>query len=129
LLELKPAAKSSEQSGNGGSKMTTTSTLPGKKRYEAPGDNESHTKKIGADTWKWCAKCKRWNKGDSAHLTDEHRSKTQSRLNHTPPPTKPVGGLAVTTGSGILKQSTMGFLAQAGRCVNKDDISWCATCN
>jgi hypothetical protein len=126
--ELKPAAKSSEQSGNGGSKTTTTSTLPGKKRYEAPRDNESHTKKLGSDTWKWCAKCKRWNKGDSAHLTDEHRSKQQTRST-TPPPTKPVGGLAVTTGSGILKQSTMGFLAQAGRCVNKDNISWCATCN
>jgi hypothetical protein len=124
--ELKPAAKSTEQSGNGGSKTTTPSTLPGKKRYEAPGDNESHTKKLGSDTWKWCAKCKRWNTGDSAHLTDEHRSKIQSRSN-TPPPSKTVGGLAVTNGGGILKQSTMGL--RTGRCVNKNDVSWCATCN
>jgi hypothetical protein len=51
------------------------STLPGKKRYEAPGPNDSHTKQLGNDTWKWCGTCKRWNKGASAHLTKEHKSK------------------------------------------------------
>jgi hypothetical protein len=72
--ELRPAAKS-DASNSIKTHTTNTSTLPGKKRYEAPGDHDPHTKKLGSDTWKWCAKCKRWNKGDSAHLTDEHRAK------------------------------------------------------
>jgi hypothetical protein len=77
----------STSNGNGGSsnkgQPTVPSTLPGKKRYEPPADNESHTKKVRANTWKWCAKCKRWNRGDSAHLTDKHKSKNhglQSQL-------------------------------------------------
>jgi hypothetical protein len=126
--ELKPAAKSNNSGGGSATtQTTTTSSLPGKKRYEAPGENDSHTKKLGNDTWKWCAKCKRWNKGDSAHLTDEHRAKNKERSG-TPPKTT-VGRLAVSRGDGILKQSTMGFLGKVGRPVNKDNISWCSSCN
>jgi hypothetical protein len=46
--ELKPAAKS-DGSGGGSSKTqaTTPSSLPSKKRYEAPGENDPHTKKLG----------------------------------------------------------------------------------
>jgi hypothetical protein len=126
--ELKPAGGKSKSNGPPGANTqatTTPSSLPGKKRYEAPADGESHTKKLGSDTWKWCAKSKRWNKGDSAHLTDEHRSKNKEQT----PPATTVSRLAASSGNGILKQSTMGFLAKAGRCIHKDDISWCATCN
>jgi hypothetical protein len=123
--ELKPAASSN----SGDTKQTTTpSTLPGKKRYEAPSDNESHTKKLGQDTWKWCAKCKRWNKGDSAHLTDEHRAKNSTDRVATVPKSA-VGGLAATsTGDGILRQSMTGWLAQTTS-VNRDNVSWCSICN
>jgi hypothetical protein len=122
--ELKPAG--STNSGAKGKTQTTTtpSTLPGKQRYEAPADNESHTKKLGSDTWKWCGKCKRWNKGDSAHLTDEHRAKN---TNDTTAKTT-VGGLAATSG-GILRQSMAGWLAQMDQSVHRENVSWCATCN
>lgn len=121
-----PELKKAPSSDSGGSKTqsATTSTLPGKKRYEAPGDNEPHTKKLGADTWKWCGKCKRWNKGDSAHLTDEHRAKETSATASTTS-----SRLAVAHGGGILRQSTMGFLARAGRCVNTNDLTWCSSCD
>jgi hypothetical protein len=127
--ELKPAAK---ENGIDGSKTqtTTTSTLPGKKRYEAPAENESHTKKLGNDTWKWCAKCKRWNKGASAHLTDEHRAKNANGGGAPIPKTTVSGGLASTsTGGGILRQSMSGWLAKTQQPVHKENISWCSTCN
>jgi hypothetical protein len=78
---------------------TVPSSLPGKKCYKAPGTNDSHTKTIGADTWKWCAKCKRWNKGDSAHLTDEHRAKNKEQQTG---PAITVSRLAASSGNGIL---------------------------
>jgi hypothetical protein len=118
----------SNGAANGKTKNATTvpSSLPGKKRYEAPSANESHTKNIGSDTWKWCSKCKRWNKGTSAHLTDEHKSKERSST----APNTTVGRLAASSGrEGILRQSTMGFMAKMGRSLNKDDICWCSPCN
>jgi hypothetical protein len=135
----------STSSGNNGDKKgtpTAPSSLPGKKRYEAPGDNDSHTKKLGNDTWKWCGKCKRWNRGDSAHLTDEHKSKQRERP-PTPPKTAgrlavvtetqtvPAGGLAAVTGSheAPLTQTTFGYLAKHGRTIHRDDIHWCVSCN
>jgi hypothetical protein len=127
--ELRPAAKTNNSGGASSSTTTTPSSLPGKKRYEPPGDNDSHTKKLGSDTWKWCAKCKRWNKGDSAHLTDEHRSKNKDGATSASAITSASGRLAVSSGNGILKQSTMGFLAQVGRPINKENISWCSSCN
>jgi hypothetical protein len=127
--ELRPAPKSNNSGAAASAKTTTPSSLPGKKRYEPPGNNDSHTKNIGVDTWKWCGKCKRWNKGDSAHLTDEHRTKNKDSSNSAPPTTLASGRLAASSGNGILKQSTMGFLAKIGHPVNKDAISWCSSCN
>jgi hypothetical protein len=123
------ANNASNSTGNGKHKNPNPvpSSLPGKMRYEAPGANEMHTKTIGSDTWKWCNKCKRWNKGNAAHLTDEHKSKNQERSSASPKTT--VGRLASSGREGILKQSTMGFMAKAGRSVNKDEISWCASCH
>lgn len=46
-------------------------TDPGRKT--APKDGEPHTKKVdGVDCKVWCDTCKRWNKGEKAHLTAEH---------------------------------------------------------
>jgi hypothetical protein len=123
--ELKPAPKDNSGNGTLPPPTSTPSSLPGKKRYEAPGENDPHTKRLGSDTWKWCAKCKRWNKGEAAHLTDEHRAKNKENSGN--PPTT-VSRLAVTS-EGILKQSTMGFLAKSGRSVLQDDIVWCPSCN
>jgi hypothetical protein len=103
----------------------TPGTLPGKKRYEAPGPNESHTKQLGQDTWKWCATCKRWNKGASAHLTDEHKSKNKARA--PTPPKSAVGRLAVVE-TGLIQSST-GYLAKMGKKINADEIEWCEACN
>jgi hypothetical protein len=124
----------STSNGNGGSsnkgQPTVPSTLPGKKRYEPPADNESHTKKVRANTWKWCAKCKRWNRGDSAHLTDEHKSKNRER-----PPTPPksaigrFGAISDDENNAPLVQSTLGYMARVGRTTHRVDISWCRTCN
>jgi hypothetical protein len=128
--ELKPAAKANSNTDHSNQQTTATSTLPGKKRYEAPAYNESHTNKIGQDSWKWCAKCKRWNKGNSAHLTDEHRAKNANSGGATIPKTTVEGGLAATrTGGGILRQSMSGWLAKTHQPVHKDDVSWCSTCN
>jgi hypothetical protein len=130
--ELKPAAKSTNSGDKGTSHTNTPSSLPGKKRYEAPAENDSHTKQIGSDTWKWCGKCKRWNKGDSAHLTNEHRAKNNDN-GGTPASTSTIPGrLAVTHsgGGGILKQSTMGFFAKTVvQPIHKENVSWCKPCN
>jgi hypothetical protein len=127
--ELKPAG-STNSGGNGKPQTTTPSTLPGKKRYEAPADNEPHTKKLGSDTWKWCGKCKRWNKGDSAHLTDEHRAKNANDRPTSTVPKTTVAGLAATSGGGgILRQSMTGWLAKTNPSAQRENISWCATCN
>jgi hypothetical protein len=123
------ANNASNSTGNGKHKdpNPVPSSPPGKKRYEVPTANEMHTKTIGSDTWKWCNKCKRWNKGNAAHLTDEHKPKNQEHSSASPKTT--VGWLASSGREGILKQSTMGFMAKAGRSVNKDEISSCASCH
>jgi hypothetical protein len=118
--------------GNGDKKgqPPVPSTLPGKKRYEPPADNESHTKNIGSDTWKWCGKCKRWNRGDSAHLTDEHKSKNRERLPMPPKSTVVCfGAVSDDDNRAPLMQSTLGFMAKVGRTTHRDDIEWCPTCN
>jgi hypothetical protein len=46
-----------------------------KMEREAPKDGESHKKTMfGTEYW-WCAKCKRWTKGDKKHTTEQHKSK------------------------------------------------------
>jgi hypothetical protein len=134
--QLKQASQSGQQGGQkqpngsfnekGKNQPTNPGTLPGKKRYELLGANESHTKQLGQDTWKWCGTCKRWNKGASAHLTDEHKSKTRERA-PTPPKTT-VSRLATTNES--LWQPTHGFYLAKHNCnKSKDEIQWCAACN
>jgi hypothetical protein len=135
--QLKSGSQTENKSNTGGQQKdkkggqpTAPSSLPGKKRYEPPADNESHTKKLGDDIWKWCGKCKRWNRGDSAHLTDDHRSKNRNERPPTPPKTAAGRFAAVSDNENApLVQSTLGYLAKHGRTTHKDDIHWCATCN
>jgi hypothetical protein len=42
-----------------------------------PKDGESHTRTRDNVVEKWCGRCRRWTRGDKAHLTDEHVSKKQ----------------------------------------------------
>jgi hypothetical protein len=114
-----------EESNNKGKPTPTPGTLPGKKRYEAPGPNDPHTKQLSQDTWKWCATCKRWNKGDSAHLTDEHKSKNKARA-PTPPKTTVSRFATVDTN---LIQSSSGFLSKMSKEIKDDEIQWCAACH
>jgi hypothetical protein len=70
----KPKASSKKkgaQGGGGGGKSDTKSD--GIDRKKAPADGEPHTKNDSSGVpHKWCGTCKRWSKGDAAHLTAEH---------------------------------------------------------
>jgi hypothetical protein len=67
----KPKVVKTGSGGSGG----TSATLPanGLDRKKGPKDGDPHTKKDKEGVhWKWCGTCKRWSKGEKAHLTDEH---------------------------------------------------------
>ena len=68
----KPKKKKGGTQGGGGGGNSDTKT-DGIDRKKAPSDGEPHTKNDSSGVLhKWCGTCKRWSKGDSAHLTAEH---------------------------------------------------------
>ncbi len=72
--EPKKAKKGKGNGGNGNGNNKNGITSPFKK---APGEGESHSKSVEGVAMKWCAKCKRWTKGEKAHLTAEHKTKEE----------------------------------------------------
>ena len=88
-------------------------------RKVAPKGNELHEKVCNNKTYKWCGTCKRWSRGNKAHLTSEHvvgfKNKKDDDKDQKPEedppnnPTNPSGHLA----AGSL-QLTSGFLCMPG---------------
>ena len=74
--------------GAGAPAAAASGTPAGFSRKTAPKDGEAHTKNAEGEAWKWCGTCKRWNKGEKAHLTDDHvkgKGKPDAKLKETVP--------------------------------------------
>jgi hypothetical protein len=63
------AAKAGSGTGSSGATKSATGIKT------APKDGQPNTKTIDGVVAKWCGTCKRWTKGDKAHLTEEHVKK------------------------------------------------------
>ena len=61
-----------DQLKKGGSSTSAPSGTSSVKKTP-PKEGESNTKSIEGASHKWCATCKRWNTGDKAHFTADHR--------------------------------------------------------
>jgi hypothetical protein len=67
-----PGQGQAKVAGAGAPAAAATSGPAGFSHKTAPKEGESHTKNAEGEAWKWCGTCKRWNKGEKAHLTDDH---------------------------------------------------------
>jgi hypothetical protein len=67
---VKPNCPKNDESGSG-----RTSSNNNNNGRSPPKDGEDHTRTRNNVVEKWCRRCRRWTKGDKAHLTDEHVSK------------------------------------------------------
>ena len=96
-------------------------------RKLAPNDGEPETKTVSGEVHKWCGTCKRWSKGDKAHLTDEHvkgKGKTT--------PAAAAGGLAAAEDDGNDASGTLrlvsGYMAKIGKPRKKGSMYMCRVC-
>jgi hypothetical protein len=73
-------AKTNNSNSNANTNQSSTASTSGTstKKWKAPATGESHTKTEEGSVYKWCGTCKKWNKGDKAHLTDEHVKKSST---------------------------------------------------
>jgi hypothetical protein len=96
-------------------------------RKTPPKEGEAHTKTEGADTLKWCGTCKRWNKGEKAHLTAEHvKGKGKSTGSQA------AGALAAaddTYDTGASLRLVSGYMAKIGQPVKLGSLTYCGECN
>jgi hypothetical protein len=67
-------------------------------KQNPPSEGASETKTITLDgaqvKVKFCRRCKRWTKGEKAHLTSEHKTRTELGTSTTPQGTQPQGNTA-----------------------------------
>ena len=95
-------------------------------RKLAPKDGDPETKTVSGEVHKWCGTCKRWSKGDKAHLTDEH---VKGKGKTTP---AAAGGLAAAEddsneGYGTLRLVS-GYMAKIGKPRKKGSLYFCKVC-
>ena len=83
---------------------------------KAPKEGESHERTVKGEVQKYCQKCKRWTKGEKAHLTEEHRGKKDN------------GGKA--QGQLAAVNDTMGSLRLVGGFLGECNTGrqWCSGC-
>ena len=97
-------------------------------RKLAPKDGDPETKTVSGEAYKWCGTCKRWSKGEKAHLTDEHvkgKGKT--------PTTTAAGGLAAAEEDSNDSSATLrlvsGYMAKIGKPRKKGSCYMCKVCD
>jgi hypothetical protein len=93
-----------------------------------PKNGESHTRTRDGTVEKWCRRCRRWTKGNKAHLTEEHVSnKTKNETNAK------IGVTETETGTDYEEQSFMTTrLYKATTCHaanSRDELTWCEDCD
>lgn len=90
-------SKRSGPSASGGKKYNRTNKTEkrsGEKNWRVvpPKKDESREKTVDGVLYKWCGKCRGgdgfWNGGDKAHLTDEHRSRSELQASSPPKETQ-----------------------------------------
>lgn len=118
--------KDSKQSGGHDGGKKDGAPTDGFDRKLAPKDGDPETKTVSGEVHKWCGICKRWSKGDKAHLTDEHvKGKGKS-------PTAAVGGLAAAEDDGNDATATLrlvsGYMAKIGKPRKKGSCYMCKVC-
>jgi hypothetical protein len=131
----KPKVENAGQQGGAGSARRT-----------APGEGQPHTKTDSDGTvTKWCDQCKKWGKGDKAHLTSEHvKGKKTGVASATPTVTAAPAIVAsapapavVAAAAGVLAQADSsvglrfmtGYLGSIGIPPKKNDLCFCRVCS
>ncbi|WP_317204331.1 hypothetical protein, partial [Janthinobacterium sp.] len=99
----------------------------GVNRKTAPKDGEPHTKTVSGEAWKWCGTCKRWNKGEKAHSTEEHvkGKKTEG----APAANNAAAGALATNDTGPSLRLVSGYMARMGKPVPLKSLQYCAECD
>jgi hypothetical protein len=125
--------KNKPKAAMGGGTMTTNSSSSSTTVYPSsievaerktpPKEGEQHTKTdIDGVTCKWCGICKRWSKGEKAHLTEEH-IKGQKSI------TFAAGSLATTTDdANQTLRLVSGFMGSIGQPPKKQSMCYCKVC-
>ena len=118
--------KDSKKSGGKDGDKKDGAPTDGFDRKLAPKDGDSETKTVSGEVHKWCGTCKRWSKGNKAHLTDEHikgKGKT---------PAAAAGGLAAAEDDSNDATATLrlvsGYMAKIGKPRKKGSCYMCKVC-
>jgi hypothetical protein len=91
-------------------------------RKKSPKDGKPHTITVAGEVHKWCGTCKRWSKGEKAHLTDEHvkgKGKTVAAS----------GALAAADDNQGSLRLMSGYMATVGQPAKRNDLVYCAACD
>ena len=86
-------------------------TAPTSAKRTPPKDGESHTKTMDGSSFKWCATCKKWNSGDKAHFTSDHKKGAGKAPTPAAAAPEVAAALAVTDDHGPSLRLIGGFMA------------------
>jgi hypothetical protein len=121
----KPKVKAAGQGGGSGGEAKDQSNSSGRKT--PPKEGEAHTKTVDGEVSKWCGTCKRWSKGEKAHLTEEH---VKGKGKAAAP--KAAGALAAAEETGNDTGATLrlvsGYMAKIGQPLKRDSHVYCTEC-
>jgi hypothetical protein len=102
---------------------------PDIKVRQAPKEGASHTKTVKGVEYKWCSTCKRWNTGDRAHLTTEHRKKADrpAEAAATTTTTTAAANLGSAEDNGGTLRLVRGMFASVGKPLKRNEV-YCRVC-
>jgi hypothetical protein len=117
---VKPNCPKSDENGS-------SRTSAGNNNVKAPPkDGENHTRTRDGVVEKWCRRCRRWTRGDKAHLTEEHISKKDLTQNTTANVGVSEEGDRSYEGESYLMRTRL-YKAVFGQ-DTPDESSWCDLC-
>jgi hypothetical protein len=89
-----------------------------------------HTKNAEGETWKWCGTCKqRWNKGEKAHLTDDHVKGKGKPAEAKAEANNAVAAALAANSTGPSLRIVSGYMAACGRTIKPQTLQYCTLCN
>jgi hypothetical protein len=92
-----------------------------------PKDGDSHTRTREGTVEKWCRRCRRWTRGDKAHLTDEHVSKKEGEKQVTK------ASVALTEDDRSYEDESYLMRTRLYKAAfdrdTPDELSWCEECD
>ena len=98
-------------------------------RKTAPKEGEAHTKNAEGEAWKWCGTCKRWNKGEKAHSTDEHVKGKGKPAEAKAEANNAVAAALASNDTGPSLRLVSGYMAGIGRTIKPSELEYCADCD